>query len=131
MVVCFRIERYDQFYTGVDQQEAAAPGTGINYQWEPVLNNFNLFPTASLIYSVNENSNIRFGAFRTVARPSFKEKSAAQIEDVLTGITFIGNLDLTNTTISNLDFRYEYFFEGGQTIGLSDFINTSKTRLNW
>jgi outer membrane receptor for ferrienterochelin and colicin len=121
MVVGLRMERYDQFYTGVDQQEAAAPGTGINYQWEPVLNNFNLFPTASLIYSVNENSNLRFGAFRTVARPSFKEKSAAQIEDVLTGITFIGNLDLTNTTISNLDFRYEYFFEGGQTIGLSGF----------
>jgi len=121
MVVGLRMERYDQFYTGVDQQEAAAPGTGINYQWEPVLNNFNLFPTASLIYSVNENSNLRFGAFRTVARPSFKEKSAAQIEDVLTGITFIGNLDLINTTISNLDFRYEYFFEGGQTIGLSGF----------
>ena len=121
MVVGLRMERYDQFYTGVDQQEAAAPGTGINYQWEPVLNNFNLFPTASLIYSVNESSNLRFGAFRTVARPSFKEKSAAQIEDVLTGITFIGNLDLTNTTISNLDFRYEYFFEGGQTIGLSGF----------
>ena len=121
MVVGLRMERYDQFYTGVDQQEAAAPGTGINYQWEPVLNNFNLFPTASLIYSVNENSNLRFGAFRTVARPSFKEKSAAQIEDVLTGITFIGNLDLVNTTISNLDFRYEYFFEGGQTVGLSGF----------
>ena len=67
------MERYDQFYTGVDQQEAAAPGTGINYQWEPVLNNFNLFPTASLIYSVNENSNLRLGAFRTV-RTSFVQR---------------------------------------------------------
>ena len=121
MVVGLRMERYDQFYTGVDQQEAAAPGTGLNYVWEPVLNNFNLFPTASLIYSVNENSNLRLGAFRTVARPSFKEKSAAQIEDVLTGITFIGNLDLINTTINNLDMRYEYFFEGGQTVALSGF----------
>jgi len=122
MVVGLRMERYDQFYTGVDQQEAAAPGTGINYRWEPVLNNFNLFPTASIIYSVNENSNLRFGAFRTVARPSFKEKSAAQIEDVLTGITFIGNLDLVNTTINNLDFRYERFFDGGQTVALSGFF---------
>src|SRR5210317_235765 len=121
VVAGLRAERYDQFYTGVDQQEAAAPGTGLNYRWAPVLNNFNLFPTASLIYSVNENTNFRLGAFRTVARPSFKEKSAAQIEDVLTGITFIGNLDLVNTTISNLDFRYEYFFEGGQTIGVSGF----------
>ncbi len=122
MVVGLRMERYDQFYTGVDQQEAAAPGTGIDYRWEPVLNNFNLFPTASIIYSVNENSNLRFGAFRTVARPSFKEKSAAQIEDVLTGITFIGNLDLVNTTINNLDFRYERFFDGGQTVALSGFF---------
>ena len=121
VVVGLRLERYDQFYTGVDQQEAAAPGTGLNYYLEPVLNNFNLFPTANFIYSVNENSNLRLGAFRTVARPSFKEKSAAQIEDVLTGITFIGNLDLQNTIISNLDARYEYFFEGGQTVALSGF----------
>ena len=121
VVVGLRMERYDQFYTGVDQQEAAAPGTGVNYQLEPVLNNFRLFPTASFIYSVNENSNLRLGAFRTVARPSFKEKSAAQIEDVLTGITFIGNLDLISTAINNLDFRYEYFFKGGQTIAFSGF----------
>ena len=121
VVLGLRLERYDQFYTGVDQQEAAAPGTGLNYYLEPVLNNFNLFPTANFIYSVNENSNLRLGAFRTVARPSFKEKSAAQIEDVLTGITFIGNLDLQNTIISNLDARYEYFFEGGQTVALSGF----------
>jgi hypothetical protein len=124
VVVGLRLERYDQFYTGVDQQEAAAPGTGLNYFWEPVLNNFNLFPTANVIYSVNENSNLRLGAFRTVARPSFKEKSAAQIEDVLTGITFIGNLDLQNTIISNLDARYEYFFEGGQTVALSGFYKS-------
>ena len=124
VVLGLRLERYDQFYTGVDQQEAAAPGTGLNYYWEPVLNNFNLFPTASLIYSVNENSNLRLGAFRTVARPSFKEKSAAQIEDVLTGITFIGNLDLENTIINNLDARYEYFFEGGQTLALSGFYKS-------
>jgi hypothetical protein len=124
VVVGLRLERYDQFYTGVDQQEAAAPGTGLNYYWEPVLNNFNLFPTANIIYSVNENSNLRLGAFRTVARPSFKEKSAAQIEDVLTGITFIGNLDLQNTIISNLDARYEYFFEGGQTVALSGFYKS-------
>jgi hypothetical protein len=64
------LERYDQFYTGVDQQEAAAPGTGLNYYWEPVLNNFNLFPTANFIYSVNENSNLRLGAFR-YGGPSF------------------------------------------------------------
>ena len=121
VVVGLRMERYDQFYTGVDQQEAAAPGTGVNYQLEPVLNNFRLFPTASFIYSVNENSNLRLGAFLTVARPSFKEKSAAQIEDVLTGITFIGNLDLISTAINNLDFRYEYFFKGGQTIAFSGF----------
>jgi len=124
VVLGLRLERYDQFYTGVDQQEAAAPGTGLNYYYEPVLNNFNLFPTANFIYSVNENSNLRLGAFRTVARPSFKEKSAAQIEDVLTGITFIGNLDLQNTIINNLDARFEYFFEGGQTIALSGFYKS-------
>ena len=39
----------------------------------------------------------------------------------MTGITFIGNLDLQNTIISNLDARYEYFFEGGQTVALSGF----------
>ncbi len=122
-VVGLRGERYDQFYTGVDQSYAGSNGAfGQSYSNTPVLNNTRLFPTVSLIYSVNENSNLRFGMFQTVARPSFKEKSAAQIEDVLTGITFIGNIDLKSTSINNLDVRYEYFMQGGQTVAFSGFF---------
>ena len=36
--------------------------------------------------------NLRGSFSRTLARPTFKEKSIAQIEDRITGRTFIGNI---------------------------------------
>ena len=109
-----RIEKYDQFYTGVNQ-------SGVNYNDENVLSNLDFFPSLGIIYTLNKSSNLRGTIFKTTARPSFKEKSNAQILDVLSGITFIGNLDLISSSINNIDMRYEYFGKDNQTISLSGF----------
>ena len=58
---------------------------------------------------------------RTVARPSFKEKSNAQIADPITNTTFIGNIDLIETDINNFDVRWESYQDRGQTVALSVF----------
>ncbi len=109
-----RIEKYDQLYTGENQ-------SGVKYDNENVLSNIDIFPSLGLIYTLNKSSNLRGTFFRTTARPSFKEKSNAQILDVLSGITFIGNLDLIASNIYNYDMRYEYFGSGNQTFSLSSF----------
>ncbi|NVK84349.1 MAG: TonB-dependent receptor, partial [Cytophagia bacterium] len=76
------------------------------------------------IYNVVENANIRASYAKTIARPSFKEKSTAEIQDVLTGRTFIGNIDLIETDIHNFDLRYEYFFGRGETVSVGGFYKT-------
>jgi outer membrane receptor protein involved in Fe transport len=122
-ILGLRVEKYDQLYTGLNQAAANSPNStdARIFDNENILDLFDLFPSASLIYSLTENSNLRASFYRTTARPSFKEKSEAQISDVLTGITFIGNIDLQETDINNYDIRYESYFTRNQTIAVSAF----------
>lgn len=121
-----RAEKYDQFYTGQNQIANFAPESpdATIFDNEKVLDLFQLFPSVSFIYAANENTNLRLGYSRTTARPSFKEKSTAEITDLKTGITFIGNIDLVQTDINNVDFRYEYFLPKNQTLAVSAFYKS-------
>jgi outer membrane receptor protein involved in Fe transport len=65
--------------------------------------------------------NLRISYNSTLVRPSFKEKSIAQIQDFITGRTFIGNIDLVRSNIQNYDLRWEKFFDNGELISLSGF----------
>lgn len=114
-IVGLRMEKYDQFYTGQNQN-----GSDV-YENEKVLDLIDFFPTASVIFEANEKTNFRFSYFQTTARPSFKEKSTVEIADPLTGTTFIGNINLIETDVKNFDLRYEVFFKRNQTISVSGF----------
>jgi hypothetical protein len=70
---------------------------------------------------VSEKITFRLGAGNTVARPSFKEKSIAQIYDPITKRIFNGNINLKQTNISNFDARFEYFFSGTELFAISGF----------
>ena len=89
-----------------------------------MLDSFDFFPSVNVIYSILENSNLRASFSQTVARPSFKELSTAEIQDVLTGRTFLGNIDLVPTYINNFDLRWEFFFKRGQTVSIGGFYKT-------
>jgi outer membrane receptor protein involved in Fe transport len=121
-----RFEKYDQFYTGQNQEASFDPGSSaaISFDNENILDLADFFPSLNLIYSVNEDVNLRGSFYRTTARPSFKEKSIAQIPDVLTGITFNGNIDLVQSYINNYDLRWEKFMSRNQTIAISAFYKT-------
>jgi len=129
-IVGIRAENYTQFYTGQDQL-----GT-IVFDNEKVLDNLDLFPSLNLIFNLNENQNLRFSYAKTIARPSFKELSYAEIFDPVTGRTFIGGLfrdandvsgieywdgNLISTDIQNLDLRWEYYQPNSQFFSLSAF----------
>jgi outer membrane receptor protein involved in Fe transport len=132
-VLGVRLEQYVQKYTGQDQQ-------GYNIlDNETVLDNLDLFPSVNLIYALNEKQNIRLSYTKTIARPSFKEMSYAEIYDPLTGRTFIGGLfrdaddiagtefwdgNLVSSKIMNYDLRWEMFHAMGQMISLSLFHKT-------
>ncbi|GAB2493637.1 TonB-dependent receptor [Algoriphagus taiwanensis] len=132
-VIGVRMEKYDQFYTGTNNT-----GT-ISLDNENVLDDLDFFPTVNLIFNIKENQNLRLSGTRTIARPSFKELSYAEILDPITGRTFVGGLfpettnggtevlwdgNLSPTRINNLDIRWELFQERGQMFSLSGFYKS-------
>ena len=119
-VVGVRTELFQSYYTGQNQS-----GSQVFYN-ENIINNFDVYPSANMILSLNENSNLRSSYSKTTARPSFKEASRAQIYDAISDRLFIGNLDLKPSFIDNLDMRYEIFGDKGDIIAFSGFYKTFK-----
>ncbi|MGM0480167.1 MAG: TonB-dependent receptor domain-containing protein [Bacteroidota bacterium] len=129
-ILGLRSEYYTQRYTGQDQL-----GTNVLNN-DVVLQDLGLFPSANVVYNITEDQNIRASYNKTIARPSFKEMSYAEIADPITGRTFIGGLfpdaddgagvvywdgNLQSTDIHNFDLRWELFHGRGQTISVSGF----------
>ncbi|MGC9373921.1 MAG: TonB-dependent receptor domain-containing protein [Bacteroidales bacterium] len=137
-VLGIRAENYIQHYTGRNQQ-----GDRILDNAE-VINDLDFFPSLNFIYSISEKQNIRASYAKTIARPSFKELSYAQIFDPISGVTFIGGLaddkgidkygnavvywdgNLISTDIHNFDLRWEFFHSNGQMVSLSGFYKKFK-----
>jgi hypothetical protein len=117
-VLGLRFENYQLNYTGVNNQ-----GT-IDLNDENILDEADLFPSANLIYALNEEVNLRTSYYKTTARPSFKEASIAQIFDPLSDITFIGNINIQPSYIDNFDVRYERYGDNGQLFAVSAFYKS-------
>ena len=114
-VVGLRTELFTSIYTGQNQA-----GTEI-FKDETIIDKLDFFPSANLIYGLNDNTNLRLSYSRTTARPSFKEASKSQIFDPITNRLFIGNIDLDPSYINNFDVRAEFFGENSEMIALSGF----------
>jgi len=110
-----RIEKSDMYYTGENNSGS------IVYANEKTFDETDILPAANLVYSLSENTNLRASYGKTLARPSFKEKSIAQIADPVAGVLFNGNIDLKKTTIDNFDLRLENFFGNGEMFSVSAF----------
>jgi len=120
-----RVEKTDNWYTG-RRQNIVNPETDL-FDNRKVLDDLDFLPSINTVYTLQEDKNagktmnLRASASRTVARPSFKEKSIAQIEDRISGRTFIGNIDLVSTDITNADLRWEYYLPKGEIFSVSAF----------
>lgn len=132
-IIGVRLEKYVQKYTGIDQRAVVGDPAGFEANDSTFLDDLDLFPTASFIYELNDRTNFRASYSRTIARPSFKEASIAQIFDPISGLTFIGGNrrvqgiveeNIQATRISNFDLRFEKFFDRGQTYSVSAFYKT-------
>ena len=86
-----------------------------------------VLPAASLTWAFNKKMQLRAAVSATVNRPDFKELSSAPYIDPLTRDIIIGNPNLEQAELTNLDLRWEWYithFEG-MTVSLfyKDFIN--------
>jgi TonB-dependent receptor len=122
-IIGVRFEYYALRHTGRDAQVTRSLDN------ELVLESFDLFPSANFIYQITDNQNLRTSYGRTIARPTFKEMSFAQIIDPITNRIFNGSFLSTNdwdgkpveTRIDNLDLRWELFMQNGQLFSMSAF----------
>lgn len=99
----------------------------ITYQFD----NLDLFPVLNFKYAINDNSNLRLAASRTVTRPSFYEKSPAQLIPELGERLTVGNPGtkdnptaygyLENSYSNNIDIKYEIFPNRNELMSLSAY----------
>lgn len=114
-ILGLRFEKYQVFYSGENSQ------LGQVYENQEIISKNNFFPSINLIYSINENQNLRLAYSLTTARPSFKEASIAEIYDPLSNLFFIGNINIQPTYIDNFDIRFESFEKNAQLFAFSAF----------
>ncbi len=114
-----RAEKTDMWISGYGRFEGEEIDE--NKVDEKVMDALNILPALNLVYQSHEKVNLRFSYSRTLARPSFKEKSFVSILDPLSNVRFIGNINLVNTNINNIDLRYENYFGRNEIFSASAF----------
>lgn len=114
-IIGLRFENYKLIYTGQSLNQTV-------YDRAEFLNRSDFFPSLNLIYSLTDNKKIRASAYRTTARPSFKENSTAVILDPITGTRFYGNPNVQPSLIMNYDLRYEKYGSEGEFFAISTFV---------
>ena len=86
-----------------------------------VIDTLNILPMASLKYSPNKKSSIRFVASQTVTRPNFKELAPFQYREFFGGKVKQGNPLLKNSNNTNLDLRFERYPNSGDLYSVTVF----------
>jgi len=66
---------------------------------------------------INYDHQFRLAYSETLSRPDFRELSTAAFTDPITGREVVGNPELLITSITNYDFRWEWYF------GFNDYLS--------
>jgi hypothetical protein len=78
-------------------------------------------PSFNLTYNLNDKSNLRFGGWRSVSRPDFREVANFQFYDFSRNAVIKGNSELERSQNTNLDLRYEIYPTAGEIFSFSLF----------
>lgn len=133
VIAGLRLEKFLQLHSGNDIAYATSGGQrGILLDRAPVLNTTDVFPSVNLLYDLTRGQKLRVGFSQTIARPTFKELSFAQILDPVTNSIFNGGLhryegwngDLKPAYITNFDLRWEHSTAPGELISVGGFYKS-------
>lgn len=81
-----------------------------------------LFPVVTATYILDQyDMQLRAGYSETISRPDFRELSPAYFTHPVTGLTIVGNPDLTVAYIKNYDTRWEWYFSADESISVGLF----------
>ncbi|WP_282031223.1 TonB-dependent receptor [Winogradskyella eximia] len=80
---------------------------------------FEILPSTSLKYALNDKQNLRFAASKTYTLPQFKERAPFQYEEVTQ--VFFGNPNLYPSTDYNADLKWEFFPNNDEVFSVTAF----------
>lgn len=78
-------------------------------------------PAVNVTWYLSDAAQLRFGASQTVNRPQFRELSPVPFTDPETRYTRVGNPNLKQAEIVNLDVRYEYYWSDNEVLTVAGF----------
>ncbi len=81
----------------------------------------NLFPSVNTSYQLDEKNLLRLAWSRSVNRPEFREIAPLTYYDFTERNSIVGNPDLLQATIQNVDLRFEHYPSPGETLTLAAF----------
>jgi outer membrane receptor protein involved in Fe transport len=85
------------------------------------LKNSYLLPAATLTWNFATDMQLRASAAKTISRPQFRELAPQLFRDPDSDRLFIGNVNLRDSELYNLEARYEWFFGRDQRITAAGF----------
>jgi TonB-dependent receptor len=83
-----------------------------------------VLPSGNLVWSLQDNMNLRLAYGRTIARPTFREFAPFASFNFVGDYIEVGNPNLTRTRIHNVDLRWEWFMRGGEVLSVGTFYKS-------
>ena len=85
------------------------------------VNDDGIFTSASALYYLTDDLQIRGTVYDTINRPDFREISNSFYVDPESGDTYVGNTNLQSSEVDNTDIRLEYYFTDNESISFAYF----------
>ncbi len=104
------------------QEVVTVPPFNPNAQPEVgLLENRDYLPAGSLTWSYSDRAQIRLAFSETLSRPDIREQTSANFFDPLTDTRVVGNADLKQAELENIDLRWEYYFTTLESFSVAVF----------
>jgi outer membrane receptor protein involved in Fe transport len=78
-------------------------------------------PSLGVIWDITPTMRLRASWAKTIARPTFRELAPVATEEFIFGDEFVGNPELSLSSIENWDLRWEWFRRPGEVLAASIF----------
>ncbi|MCB9357841.1 MAG: TonB-dependent receptor [Calditrichaeota bacterium] len=121
-----RVESTDQFF-----KTEAFPGSDDAGYAEGGPSHTDLLPSLNLTYLLNEKTNLRFAATRTIANPDYLELVPTEDRDYNSGSVKVGNPELDYSKIINVDLRAELYPSIGEAASVGLFYKQIQDPIEW
>lgn len=103
-----------------EQADQSVQPIGVNLAATDLGNDYFL-PALTLNYELAPQMQVRLHGSRTIARPQFRELAPQLYQDFESDREFTGNPFLEDSQLTNLEARWEWYFNSNQRVGISGF----------